>query len=541
MKFTLGLELHRLQATVPKFTRTLAALAAVVGLSFMPGAAFAALTINSITPTSAYTPGSMTVAVEVGGSGGGGSNDWDSTNIALVNHASLADVPLYCGDDPDFTFGTNTETFNVTIPAGLTGAWDLRVQVFQENGQCDGTGDAPEDVDSTPLALAPFATPAGVALDLVLCIDGSGSLEQAGWDLQIAGTQAGLLAALSPADLASAKGRVTAIVFSGDSVVGPGPTIMDSAATLTGFNDALDLLVWPDSWTNTSSCMSAAFNILCGGTTCPDDSVRRVVDISTDGDPNQMDCDSGTAQECAVTRSGELAAAGIDAINVIGVLENVSGGSQSGFIANMLEWIYPDAHTHDLREPDPDPAPEAGDEGFLVIVPDFASYEPAIEAKMLAELACNPGSLCCDETGNFEPAETVCNSSTGVCDPEELCTGTSGLCPTDVFLPPETVCNSSTGVCDPEELCTGSTGACPADVFLPPDTVCNSSTGICDPEELCTGTSGECPQDAVIEDDICMPVPVPASNKWTESLLVLLFAAASIMYFRRRKSGVNIK
>jgi hypothetical protein len=61
---------------------------------------------------------------------------------------------------------------------------------------------------------------------------------------------------------------------------------------------------------------------------------------------------------------------------------------------------------------------------------------------------CNPttckfttGSVCddrnedCCRSCQFASASTVCRASTGVCDPQETCSGTSPLCPTDVKTP----------------------------------------------------------------------------------------------------------
>jgi parallel beta-helix repeat protein len=89
----------------------------------------------------------------------------------------------------------------------------------------------------------------------------------------------------------------------------------------------------------------------------------------------------------------------------------------------------------------------------------------------------------------------VCRSSTGICDPQEVCDGTNGTCPADVKSASGTVCRSSTGVCDPQEVCDGQSSTCPADVKSASGTVCRSSTGICDPQEVCDGTSSNCPAD----------------------------------------------
>ncbi|KDO16724.1 hypothetical protein SPRG_17781, partial [Saprolegnia parasitica CBS 223.65] len=151
----------------------------------------------------------------------------------------------------------------------------------------------------------------------------------------------------------------------------------------------------------------------------------------------------------------------------------------------------------------------------------------------------------CDGMGNcvdnYQPSTTVCRASKGQCDEAEVCTGTSGFCPTDAFASvTTTVCRASKGQCDEAEVCTGTSGFCPTDAFasvtttcsgtcngnpcdgvdlcdgkgncvdiylpsttgncidkyLPSTTVCRASKGQCDVSEFCTGKSGTCPTDA---------------------------------------------
>src|SRR5579862_264092 len=135
-------------------------------------------------------------------------------------------------------------------------------------------------------------------------------------------------------------------------------------------------------------------------------------------------------------------------------------------------------------------------------------------------------SSCCTSTCQFVTSGTECRPSAGICDPHEVCTGSSGSCPADALSPSTTTCRSSAGECDPAENCTGSSVDCPADAKSPSGTSCSSdgnpctldqcdgvsdacqhpagnagalcraSTGECDPAENCDGTSTSCPADA---------------------------------------------
>ncbi|MBN2361243.1 MAG: lamin tail domain-containing protein [Deltaproteobacteria bacterium] len=137
---------------------------------------------------------------------------------------------------------------------------------------------------------------------------------------------------------------------------------------------------------------------------------------------------------------------------------------------------------------------------------------------------CNGTSaLCQHPAGN---AGTVCNASTGECDPAETCTGSSTTCPTDALRPDGyactldgnpctldqcngtsalcqhpaghagTECRASAGVCDPAEVCDGSNTICPADAKHGSSTTCRDSAGECDPAEVCNGVDNNCPSDA---------------------------------------------
>jgi hypothetical protein len=68
----------------------------------------------------------------------------------------------------------------------------------------------------------------------------------------------------------------------------------------------------------------------------------------------------------------------------------------------------------------------------------------------------------------------VCRPSTGVCDPDEVCTGASAACPSDGFIA-TAMCRPPAGACDTLERCSGSSGLCPADTFMPAGTSCGAA------------------------------------------------------------------
>ena len=134
---------------------------------------------------------------------------------------------------------------------------------------------------------------AQTVLDLVLCLDASGSMSDDDWTLEKAGTTAGLSAALNP-DFLTSEVRVAVVQFPlesgtpGSAGVAVVPTVINSLATLTAFNVLVNNLVKPTSstgtdttaWTNIASCIDVARESLDCGTVaapaaCPAAHVRR--------------------------------------------------------------------------------------------------------------------------------------------------------------------------------------------------------------------------------------------------------------------------
>ncbi|KAK4101048.1 hypothetical protein N658DRAFT_78371 [Parathielavia hyrcaniae] len=92
--------------------------------------------------------------------------------------------------------------------------------------------------------------------------------------------------------------------------------------------------------------------------------------------------------------------------------------------------------------------------------------------------ASNP---CCD------PA--TCKYTAGsVCDPtnEECCTGQC------TFMGNGTVCRDSTGSCDPQEVCSGTSAGCPADLSAPDGQACGSGDGLACASGRCTSRDQQC-------------------------------------------------
>ncbi|AEO71509.1 d59725a9-c928-4d42-a0b7-affcde029f47 [Thermothielavioides terrestris] len=91
-------------------------------------------------------------------------------------------------------------------------------------------------------------------------------------------------------------------------------------------------------------------------------------------------------------------------------------------------------------------------------------------------------NTCCDPK--------TCKYTQGsVCDPtnDECCTAQCG------FMAQGTVCRASTGPCDPQEVCTGTSAGCPADQIAPDGQACgNSGDGLACASGRCTSRDQQC-------------------------------------------------
>jgi len=110
--------------------------------------------------------------------------------------------------------------------------------------------------------------------------------------------------------------------------------------------------------------------------------------------------------------------------------------------------------------------------------------------------SCDGAGHCVDR---LQPSGTVCRiGKDGQCDPTEVCTGASAVCPADTVANYGTPCGSSSNLgCDAADSCDGA-GSCIAR-FKPALTVCRGAgaNATCDPAERCSEASAVCPGDGV--------------------------------------------
>ena len=198
------------------------------------------------------------------------------------------------------------------------------------------------------VALSGSAT---AATELCLSIDGSGSISTGDFDLQLEGYATNIE---NPAVLPQDGSIILSVVqFSTGTQVEVSPTTIDSQSTA----DSVASTVRNISQLNGSTAIGDSI-LTCTNQFGFAAGDEQVIDISTDGSSN-------TGADPVVAADDALAA-GVDVINAIAV----GGGAD---IATLEATVRPQ------------PASMLPDPGFVLEVMDFSDFEPAIEAKIMAE------------------------------------------------------------------------------------------------------------------------------------------------------------
>jgi len=230
------------------------------------------------------------------------------------------------------------------------------------------------------LALSSQAAQAQVAVDLALCIDGSGSISALDFELQ----RDAYIAALNTLVPRDGTVRLSIFQFSQTIITELSPLVIEDEADMTAVLAALTAMVQQGFVTNTEGCILQAADAIDGD----EMQARKIIDMSTDGVPtwteNDDDCTAltlpNTCSDAAVQASDDIEAADIiDAFNVIAV-----GGLLPLDFMDDLPFPAPVGSPFGDYPDDGDP-PDT--DGFLVPVADFDAFETALELKLLLELS----------------------------------------------------------------------------------------------------------------------------------------------------------
>lgn len=184
-------------------------------------------------------------------------------------------------------------------------------------------------------------------VDLALCMDSSGSVSTADFQLQLEGT-AQAIENVVPRD---GTVRISALQFDSTAKVELNPTIIEED-NVQAIADTIRSIRKSGGGTSIHACIDRATTLI--STALPASSMQ-IIDVSTDGQ---------STQSLAVAASNRAKEAGIDVLNAIGV--------GSGISTSLLNAIV-------------FPQPVGGDRGFVLTVKNYQEYMNGITGKIQRE------------------------------------------------------------------------------------------------------------------------------------------------------------
>lgn len=90
------------------------------------------------------------------------------------------------------------------------------------------------------------------------------------------------------------------------------------------------------------------------------------------------------------------------------------------------------------------------------------------------------------------PDNPCCNPLTCKFMDDAVCSEEQSCCSGCQFISANTTCRASTGPCDIEEVCTGTSGSCPANSYQPDGQSCGDNTGLSCARGYCTSRNHQC-------------------------------------------------
>ena len=193
----------------------------------------------------------------------------------------------------------------------------------------------------------------GPLMDLAICMDTSGSVSAADFQLQLEG----LALAVEDPSVISHNGtvRLSAYKFADGAVLDLEPTLI-TADNFAAVAAAIRAIPRGAGATNMASCIDLATEVIGEQQTV---SLKQVIDLSTDGGQTHGD---------ALAAANQAVAQGIDAINAIGI----GTGIDEPFLRLMVR-----------------PQPPGGPDGFVMLAPSFDAYVLSIQEKIKREVRPN--------------------------------------------------------------------------------------------------------------------------------------------------------
>jgi hypothetical protein len=225
-----------------------------------------------------------------------------------------------------------------------------------------------------------------VRVQMVVCLDGSGSMDNAEWALMVGG-------------LAEAVTDPTTISMNGSLELGVNKfgymsttggvraevvvpmTVIDSQAAADGVASLVAATAKPGGWTPTSRAIELAAAMMKASAHWSQAS-RRIINISTDGepagDPDEVSPYPESQQRAVEARNTVISADG-DGFRVTEIHAEMIGTSPAAIEWMRTNILYPQPGV--IVDSPTDPYPDPRLNGFAVVVSTFDDYEQAIRQK----------------------------------------------------------------------------------------------------------------------------------------------------------------
>ena len=216
----------------------------------------------------------------------------------------------------------------------------------------------------------------GVKTQMVVCLDGSGSISDSNWNVMRQGLAAAIAdPACVPQD-GSVELGINKFGYSNPphaQVVVP-MTVIDSQATANSIAAIVAATSKPDGWTPTAAAIDQATAMMTGSSNFSI-ATRHIINISTDGVPQDPTGTTIPRAQAIAARDAAIAA-GITGIHAEAI--GVAPADVEWMRANI---VYPQPG---VTVYPPNPLPDPNVNGFVLVIGDFTDYADAICAKFKA-------------------------------------------------------------------------------------------------------------------------------------------------------------
>jgi hypothetical protein len=347
------------------------------------------------------------------------------------------------------------------------------------------------------IAAFPIMANAQVLVDLYQCIDSTGSLTDDEFDAQVDGLSAALGTVFTPALLAAGSVRFTIIRLRGPGAGQTdllfGPSVMDAAGDVTAAQNAINISLQSAGGTcfmestvgsTTQNCCIDYAAALATANPLPGDPLR-IIDITSDGEPNQGLTNASTMNTRATTNYG------FDAVNMMGINLTAPAQTFAETLTNGIGFIIPVSEADDQEE-----------------------YEEAFSMKIVSETTmgcCVVDNMCTVDTtqGQCETQEGIFEED-GSCGEGACTVQPVGCCLDDNMCQDQVLQNQCNGVFDANTSCgegecvVQPVGCCLDDNMCSNGVLQNQCSGVFNAGTSCG--SGECivqPVGCCLDDNMC--------------------------------------